>query len=110
MTDHSLPGRQRSARWRSGDPTLATSGAAWVRGKTWGRLDGTLAVAALKANRVVFMRFDRGRRLRWTGRRRALRRLGRLRSVTALAERRPAGDHRATAAATTRSCGSRPRR
>ena len=49
MTDQSLPGRQVGARWRSGDPTLATSGAAWVYGKKWGRLSGTLAVAALKA-------------------------------------------------------------
>ena len=59
MTDHSLPGPQRSARWRSGNPTIATSGASWVRGKQWGALNGTLAVAALRrATKVIFMRFN----------------------------------------------------
>jgi len=81
MTDHSLPGRQRSARWRSGDPTLATSGAAWVRGKRWGRLQGTLAVAALGSQRMIFMKFDRRGRLQWTRAPRSLRGM-RLRSVT----------------------------
>jgi glucose/arabinose dehydrogenase len=81
MTDHSLPGRQRSAKWRSGEPTLATSGAAWVRGREWGRLRGTLAVAALKANRVVFMKFGPRGGLKWTKAPRRLRQLGRLRSV-----------------------------
>ncbi len=86
MTDHSLPGKVFDARWRSGTPTLATSGAAWVQGKGWGRLDGTLAVAALKASRLVFMRFDgKGRFVRsWAPK--ALRRFGRLRSVTATPE------------------------
>lgn len=84
MTDHSLPGKQRSARWRSGEPTIATSGADWVRGKEWGRYQGTLAVAALKASRVVFMKFNRKGVLRWTRSPRALRELGRLRSVTPL--------------------------
>jgi glucose/arabinose dehydrogenase len=83
MTDQSLPGRQISARWSSGDPTVATSGASWVHGKQWGRLNGTLAVAALKANRVIFMKFGREGRLKWTVAPRRLRQLGRLRSVTA---------------------------
>ena len=82
MTDHSLPGRQVSARWSSGSPTLATSGAAWVYGAKWGRLAGTLAVAALKGSRVVFMKFDRAGRLRWTRAPARLREFGRLRSVS----------------------------
>ena len=32
MTDQSLPGVQQEAAWSSGVPTIATSGAAWVRG------------------------------------------------------------------------------
>jgi glucose/arabinose dehydrogenase len=82
MTDHGLPGRQFGARWSSGRPTIATSGAAWVRGKRWGALDGTLAVAALAGERLVFMKFDdRGRFVRsWSPR--TLRTHGRLRSVT----------------------------
>lgn len=82
MTDHDLPGRQRSARWRSGSPTLATSGAAWVYGDRWGLLDGTLAVAALKTERVVFMKFGSDGRLKWTRSPARLREFGRLRSVT----------------------------
>ena len=88
MTDHSLPGAQRSARWRSGRPTLATSGASFVRGRRWGALDGTLAVAALKASRVLFLTFDRAGRLTRKRAPAALRRYGRLRSVT----RAPNGD------------------
>jgi glucose/arabinose dehydrogenase len=88
MTDHSLPGRQRSARWRSGNPTIATSGATWVRGKQWGALNGTLAVAALKGNRVVFMTFDSDGVLRRTRTPAALRKFGRLRSIS----RAPNGD------------------
>ncbi len=82
MTDHSLPGRQRSARWRSGEPTLATSGATWVYGSKWKRLEGTLAVAALKAHRVVFMKFGPRGGLQWTRSPQRLRQLGRLRSLT----------------------------
>ena len=58
MTDFGLPGKQHAARWRSGDPTLATSGATFVRGDQWRGLQGTLAVACLKASRVLFMKFD----------------------------------------------------
>ncbi len=94
MTDQSLPGRQVEARWSSGEPTIATSGAVWVRGRQWGSLDGTLAVAALKGSRVVFMRFDRAGRLRATRAPAALRRYGRLRSVS----RAPNGDLMVTTA------------
>ena len=82
MTDHRLPGRQRRARWRSGTPTLATSGATFVRGAGWGVYGGTLAVAALKAERVLFQRYDRAGRLTRVRAPLALRGLGRLRSVT----------------------------
>ncbi len=44
MTDPSLPGPQRSAKWRSGDPTVATSGGGFVSGEAWGAYDGSLAV------------------------------------------------------------------
>ncbi|MDP3891604.1 sorbosone dehydrogenase family protein [Nocardioides sp.] len=82
MTDHSLPGPQVDAAWSSGQPTLATSGATWVKGRKWGRLNGTLAVAALKSSRIVFMKFDRRGRLKWTRAPAALQRFGRLRSIT----------------------------
>lgn len=82
MTDQSLPGEQQDARWSSGDPTLATSGGAWVSGRQWGRLDGTLAVAALKASRIVFLRFDDQGTLQSVRTPKALQQFGRLRSVT----------------------------
>lgn len=88
MTDQSLPGLQIAARWSSGYPTLATSGAAWVHGRGWGRLEGTLAVAALKGQRMLFLRFDREGRLVSVTTPPELRHYGRLRSVTSL----PNGD------------------
>jgi glucose/arabinose dehydrogenase len=44
------------ARWSSGDPTIATSGAVWLEGETWGGWDGGLAVGVLKRRhlRVLF--------------------------------------------------------
>jgi len=84
MTDQSLPGRQIPARWSSGNPTIATSGAAWVRGKQWGRYDGTLAVAALAGERLLFMKFDKAGKLERTFAPATLKRFGRLRSVTSV--------------------------
>ncbi len=82
MTDQSLPGVQQEAAWSSGDPTVATSGAAWVSGSQWGSLAGTLAVAALKDSEVLFLRFDDAGALLSVTRPRALTRFGRLRSIT----------------------------
>jgi glucose/arabinose dehydrogenase len=72
------------ARWSSGYPTIATSGAAWVRGRAWRGYAGTLAVAALKGSRVVFLTFDASGDLVGERTPRALRQFGRLRSVTRL--------------------------
>lgn len=83
MTDERLPGRQRAAKWRSGNPTIAPSGADFVTGPRWGRLSDTLAVAVLKGERLLFVKFTRKGRLRWTTAPAELRRYGRLRDVTA---------------------------
>jgi glucose/arabinose dehydrogenase len=91
MTDQGLPGTQVEARWSSGFPTLATSGADWLptgRASGWGSYRGTLATAALKAERVLFMKFDAAGTLRWVKVPPALTRVGRVRAVTAL----PNGD------------------
>ena len=88
MTDHALPGPQTSARWSSGFPTLATSGASWVPAKGWGRYGGTLAVAILKSERVLFLRFDARGHFRSSVAPPVLRTFGRLRTVTTL----PGGD------------------
>jgi glucose/arabinose dehydrogenase len=82
MTDDSLPGTQIHAVWSSGVPTLATSGAAWVRGSRWGDYDGTLAVAALKASRLLCFRFDAAGHLVSVRTPPELTTFGRLRSVT----------------------------
>ncbi len=92
MTDPSLPGKQVSARWSSGYPTVAASGMVWVYGERWGLLDGALAVAALKGSRIIFLKFDREGSLQWTRTPPALARFGRLRSLTAA----PNGDLLAT--------------
>jgi aldose sugar dehydrogenase len=57
MTDFSLPGEQIGARWSSGDPTIATSGATWLRGERWGEWQGCLAVATLADESLRIMRF-----------------------------------------------------
>jgi glucose/arabinose dehydrogenase len=82
MTDDSLPGPQVHAAWSSGYPTIATSGAAWVRGARWGEYDGTLAVAALKGSRLVFFTFDAAGPFVWSRTPDELTHFGRLRSVT----------------------------
>ena len=82
MTDQSLPGVQQQAEWSSGVPTIAPSGAAWVRGEEWGALAGTLAVAVLKDSELLFLDFDAAGRLESVRRPRAMQELGRLRSVT----------------------------
>jgi glucose/arabinose dehydrogenase len=79
MTDHSLPGAQQSARWRSGRTTDATSGATFLPSYGWGRWNGWLAVAALKNHELVLLQFDqRGRLVR---ERHAVRGRGRLRTA-----------------------------
>ncbi len=82
MTDQALPGTQIEAKWSSGESTLATSGGVFVKGRQWGALNGTLAVAALKASRVLFLSFDADGRLVKTRTPAALRQYGRLRSVS----------------------------
>lgn len=85
MTDFSLPGKQYGARWRSGDPTIAPSGADFVTGAAWSGYRNTLAVAVLKGQRLMFVKLDSAGRLVWTRSPVDLRRYGRLRDVTTTA-------------------------
>ncbi len=84
MTDQGLPGQQIAARWSSGVPTVATSGASFVPLEGWGWYGGTLAVAALKAGEMLFMKFDAAGMLVGVRIPAALKAYGRLRAVTAL--------------------------
>jgi glucose/arabinose dehydrogenase len=79
MTDHSLPGTQIDARWRSGYPTDATSGGTFLPTSGWGRLNGWMAVAALKHQELVLLHFDAAGRL--LEERHAVRGRGRLRTA-----------------------------
>jgi aldose sugar dehydrogenase len=81
MTDHGLPGKQVSAAWSSGDPTLATSGGSFVYGAHLGAYNGTLAVAALKAERVLFLTLSKSGRLVRVKVPAELRKYGRIRTV-----------------------------
>ena len=47
-----------TAKWSSGDPTVAPGGGDFVVGEAWGSLDGALAVGVLKDRYVAFYRFD----------------------------------------------------
>ena len=58
MTNFKLPGKQIAARWRSGNPTLATSGGTFVPSKRWGALGGSLAVGVLKDHELLFLKFS----------------------------------------------------
>lgn len=86
MTDQSLPGQQTEAIWSSGDPTIATSGAAWTSDNgRWSEYGAALAVAALGGERMLFIRFDHALEQIDVSTPSALRNYGRLRSVTSLA-------------------------
>lgn len=88
MTDQSLPGEQTEAIWSSGDPTIATSGAAWTSGSRWGEYADALAVAALVGERMLFIRFDKSLGQIDVSTPSVMQGYGRLRSVTSL----PNGD------------------
>jgi aldose sugar dehydrogenase len=57
MTDPQL-GDVVAAVVSSGDPTEAWSGGTWISGAQWGKWDGVLAVAALKATRLDLFTID----------------------------------------------------
>lgn len=44
--------------WNSGDETLAPSGADFVNGEQWGALDGALAVAGLRGQKLMLFSLD----------------------------------------------------
>jgi glucose/arabinose dehydrogenase len=56
MTDKKRFPKARSAKWSSGFPTVATSGATFLSGSQWGSWDGVLAVAMLKGEGVLLFR------------------------------------------------------
>jgi len=67
------------ARWSSGTPTIAPSGATFVSGRQWGIWNGALAVAVLKAQQLRVFFVNAAGNI--TGSNTALTTYGRLRSV-----------------------------
>jgi aldose sugar dehydrogenase len=57
MTDEDIEGAV-PAVWSSGSPTLATSGATFVEGSSWGEYDGALLIGLLKDTGVLALRLD----------------------------------------------------
>ena len=53
-----------------------------MNGAKWGALNGALAVACLKASRVLFLTFDKSGKLKRVRAPRALRQYGRIRQVS----------------------------
>ena len=58
MTDITKHPDAIEAKWSSGDPTLAASGAIFLTGKRWGDKEGWLAVATLKDSSLYLFQFD----------------------------------------------------
>ena len=56
MTDLARYPKAKKARWKSGAPTLATSGATFLVGNQCGSWNGYLAVALLKAEGITLFR------------------------------------------------------
>lgn len=58
MTDTDRYPDAVGALWSSGRPTVALAGAAFLSGEEWGAWDGALAVATLKASRLMVFTLD----------------------------------------------------
>lgn len=55
MTDQELEGDQVDAFWSTGGETLALAGVEMITGEQWGAYADSLAVAALKAQQMIFL-------------------------------------------------------
>jgi glucose/arabinose dehydrogenase len=64
MTDTAQFPSAVRARWSSGVPTVATSGATFLTGSAWGKWEGALAVAELKNTGVRVLSMTPGPRVR----------------------------------------------
>ena len=58
MTDTDRYPDAVGALWSSGRPTVALAGAAFLEGEEWGAWDGALAVATLKASKLMVFTLD----------------------------------------------------
>jgi glucose/arabinose dehydrogenase len=79
MTDKTRYPKAISARWRSGYPTVATSGGTFISGSKWGSWNGRLAVAMLKGQGILLFSIDSAGKV--TGKQTLFRSYGRIRTV-----------------------------
>jgi glucose/arabinose dehydrogenase len=59
MTDTRKYPKAIRARWRSGNPTIATSGGTFLTGKGWGKWEGAMALGVLKGQQIRLLRLDK---------------------------------------------------
>lgn len=64
MTDTRKFPKAKRAKWSSGRPTVATSGATFLSGRPWQDWNGMLAVAMLTGQGVALFQVDRGNHLK----------------------------------------------
>jgi glucose/arabinose dehydrogenase len=87
MTDQDLPGEQIEAAWKSGNPTIATGGGAFIPVQDrWGAFGGALAVAVLKDQELRILAFDESGKLTDDRSPEVMRDHGRLRTVSLTAD------------------------
>lgn len=79
MTDKKRHPHANGAKWSSGRPTVATSGATFVSGSAWGPWNGTLAVAMLKGKGVKLFTISKANKVVRT--QNVLRGYGRIRTI-----------------------------
>jgi glucose/arabinose dehydrogenase len=79
MTDKTRFPKAVSARWRSGVPTVATSGGTFISGAKWGSWNGRLAVAMLKGQGILLFTVDSADRV--SGKQTLFTSYGRIRTV-----------------------------
>lgn len=79
MTDKKRYSKAYSPKWRSGKPTVATSGATFLSGSRWKSWNGRLAVAMLKGQGVKIFTVTKSGKI--TGQQTVLRGYGRIRTV-----------------------------
>lgn len=79
MTDKKRFPKAYSAKWRSGSPTVATSGATFLSGRKWQSWNGRLTVAMLKGRGVKLFTVSRSGKV--TGQQTILKGYGRIRTV-----------------------------
>jgi aldose sugar dehydrogenase len=79
MTDKTRFPKAVSARWRSGIPTVATSGGTFISGAKWGSWNGRLAVAMLKGQGILLFKVDSADRV--SGKQTLFTSYGRIRTI-----------------------------